>query len=248
MRHRSQLVGSLLLLAASLVATATCAAERSPPGAARVVSTPADTPPSAEGFTGSLVGAELLPRHHTVLYGAMGWPDAIIGVQRGATSAFDWGGRVRLQFGRGLRVGGGGFGLGGNLRLRFARWRGWTFATVAEPELLFHGRPVNHPPLDGDDPNATVALQLGVPSVVADKRLKSDVRLALAAKVPFTIHMVPQAVWQTPVYAEASVEVRLQPRLMLLAQVATGADFYGPGGAGGAAFYAHTRLGLAWRM
>ena len=27
---------------------------------------------------------------------------------------------------------GGGFGLGGNLRLRFARWRGWTFATVAE--------------------------------------------------------------------------------------------------------------------
>jgi hypothetical protein len=175
-------------------------------------------------------------------------PDVEVGAGFGLNSLVDVTPRARLQFGRGMRMGGIGVTTGVAARMKVARTNGWTLALVAEPEVGFHVGASDHPPgLAGpgqDDKTLSASLFAG--GVVADRVVIAGTRLIVGAKVPLTFHLAPAMVMNVPLLVELGMEVAVSKRLFLLARFDGGFDFYGPGGTPGRRPHVRIRVGLGW--
>lgn len=193
----------------------------------------------------SVIGAQTLAQGQKAAYVTVGLPDAEIGLGLGLNSIADVTPRLRLQYGRGTRIGGAGVGVGAAFRMKIARARSWTFAVLAEPEVALH--------LWGEDipPTTTV----GVPALsmspfavgaVADRMVVPGVRVTAGLKVPVTFYLQPEWVMNVPLIAEVGVESEIARNMLLIARIDSGIDFYGPGGLPGTQPYFRVRVGLGW--
>ncbi len=203
---------------------------------------------SANDF--SFLGARSLQPGSQTAYATVGIPDLELGATWGLNTLTDLTPKMRLQFGRGTRVGGGGLALGAALRVRVARWRGWMLAMVAEPELQMHLFSRGHPPMvtAQDESVQSFAISPLAGGVVIDREVISDVRFIAGLKVPLTFYLAPTWVVNVPLVAELGCEARIADNLYLVTRIDGGVDFYGPGGATGSELYFRGRLGLGWTL
>ncbi len=194
----------------------------------------------------SYFGGRTLAAGDSAAYVTIGLPDAEFGASFGINSVADVTPRARIQYGHGARVGGVGFGVGTQLRMKVIRGGGWTAAIVAEPELTVHLFGETHPPtMTAGLPSIAFApLSAGI---VADRQLLSDVRVIAGIKVPLTFYLRPEWIVNVPVIAELGVESQISRGVTLIARVDTGADFYGPGGLPGTRSYLRLRAGIGWQ-
>ena len=202
-------------------------------------------PMSAFGADYSVFGAETLPAGRYAAYATVGLPDLEVGASFGLNSVADVTPRVRLQYGRGTRIGGGGLALGASLRMKIARTSAWSIALVSQPEVSLHLWGKDHPPTTTTSIPA-LAISPFAAGVVADRVVLEDVRVTAGIKVPLTFYMRPEWVMNVPLIAEIGVESKVADNILLLARIDTGVDFYGPGGLPGTAAYFRLRAGLAW--
>lgn len=193
----------------------------------------------------SLFGASTLAPGSRAAYVTVGLPDIEVGAGFGLNSAADITPRLRLQYGRGTRLGGFGTAVGAQLRMKIARSNNWTIALVSEPELSLHFYGKDNPP----------TLSTGLPSlafsplaagIVADRLVLSDVRIIAGIKAPLTFYVTPEWVMNVPLIAELGVEAEVADNLKLVTRFDAGADFYGPGGIAGTQSYFRIRVGLGW--
>ncbi|GEM_PF-2669311 len=193
----------------------------------------------------SYFGARTLAPGNSAAYVTVGLPDAEFGMTFGLNSVADVTPRARIQYGRGGRVGGIGFGMGTQLRMKVARGGGWTAAIVGEPELAVHMFGEDHPPTTttGLPSIAFTPLSAGI---VADKQVLSDVRLVAGLKVPVTFYLRPEWIVNVPIIAELGVESHIADNVVLLTRFDAGADFYGPGGLPSTHSYFRLRAGIGW--
>lgn len=194
----------------------------------------------------SFLGARSLQPGTQTAYATVGVPDLEMGTTWGLNSLVDVTPRLRLQFGRGTRVGGGGVALGAALRMRLASAGGWLFALVAEPEAQVHLYANDHPPTAGNEDVQAVALSPLAGGIVVDKEILDGVRFVAGLKVPLTFYVSPAFVVNLPVVAELGCEAQIADGLYLVTRIDGGVDFYGPGGAPGSELYFRGRIGLGW--
>ena len=198
--------------------------------------------------TFSFLGAETLEPGQSTVYGTVGVPEIEVGAGFGLNSLVDVTPRLRLQFGRGMRIGGLGLSAGVAARMKVARTHGWTIALVAEPELGYHVGGKDHPPVasDATQDNKTFSASLLAGGVVADRMLVPGTRLLAGIKAPLTFHLAPTTVMNVPLLLELGMEVEVGQQLFLLARFDGGFDFYGPGGTPGRRPHVRVRVGLGW--
>ena len=194
----------------------------------------------------SFLGARSLQPGTQTAYATVGVPDLEMGATWGLNSLVDITPRLRLQFGRGTRVGGGGLALGATLRMRIASVGGWMFALAAEPEAQVHLYSKDHPPTVTDEDVQSVAISPVAGGIVVDRELLDGVRLVAGLKVPLTFYVSPTFVVNLPLVAELGCEARIADGLYLVTRIDGGVDFYGPGGAPGSELYFRGRIGLGW--
>jgi len=193
----------------------------------------------------SLFGAETLRPGNKAAYVTVGLPDVEIGAAFGLNSTSDVTPRLRLQFGRGTRLGGAGVAVGAQLRMKVARAARWTFALVSEPELSLHLYPNAHPPTTTSG-MPSLAISPLAAGVVADRLVLPEVRVIAGLKAPLTFYLQPEWVMNVPLIAELGVEAKVGNNLMVLTRFDAGADFYGPGGVAGTESYFRVRVGVGW--
>ena len=205
-------------------------------------------PVSAEDF--SFLGARSLQPGSRTAHVTVGIPDLEMGATFGLNSLTDLTPRLRFQFGRGTRVGGGGVAVGAALRMRLARAGGWMLAVVAEPEVQMHLFSRDHPPVSGAAAEGVQSFGISplAGGSVVDKEILSDVRFIAGLKVPLTFYLAPTWVVNVPLVAELGCEARIADNLYLVTRIDGGVDFYGPGGDPGSALYFRGRLGLGWTL
>ena len=203
----------------------------------------APTPAVAADY--SVMGAQTLAAGRHATYVTVGLPDAELGATFGLNSIADISPRLRLQYGRGTRIGGAGVGVGAALRMKLARARRWTFAALAEPEVSLHLWGNDVPPTTTTGMPALSIAPFAV-GLVADREVLPGVRIVAGLKLPVTFYVQPEWVLNVPLIAELGVETELSRSLILLTRVDTGVDFYGPGGLPGSAPYFRVRVGLGW--
>ncbi len=205
---------------------------------------------SASANDYSFLGARSLQPGSRTAYATVGIPDLEMGATWGLNSLTDLTPRLRLQFGRGTRVGGGGLAVGAALRMRLARLGGWMLAVVAEPELQLHLFSRDHPPVADADGEGVQSFGISpvAGGVVVDREILPDVRFIAGLKVPLTFYLAPTWVVNVPLVAELGCEARIADNLYLVTRIDGGVDFYGPGGDPGTALYFRGRLGLGWTL
>ena len=194
----------------------------------------------------SFLGARSLQPGSQTFYATVGVPDLELGTTFGLNSLVDLTPRLRLQFGRGTRVGGGGVAIGAAVRMRLASWGGWMVALVAEPEAQVHLYSRDHPPTSGDEDVQSVAISPLAGGLVIDKEIIESVRFVAGVKVPLTFYVSPSWIMNVPLVAELGCEARIANNLYLVTRIDGGVDFYGPGGAPGTELYFRGRIGLGW--
>jgi len=196
----------------------------------------------------SFLGARTLQPGSQTAYATVGIPDLEMGVTWGLNSLSDITPKVRLQFGRGTRVGGGGLALGAALRMRLARMGGWMLAVVAEPEIQMHLFSRGHPPVAEGEAVQSFAISPLAGGIVVDKEVLPGVRFVAGLKVPLTFYVAPTWVVNVPLVAELGCEAKIADNLYLVTRIDGGVDFYGPGGESGSELYFRGRLGLGWAL
>lgn len=193
----------------------------------------------------SAVGAETLAEGERALLVSAGLPDIEVGMLWGTGSMTDVLARVRFQYGRGVRVAGGGVTVGATLRMMLARFSGWNLALTSDPELSLHLLGRDHPPT-----NSAGTVAFGVTplsgGVVLDRMLLPELRLALAVQTGVGFFLAPETVLAVPLTAGLGIESKLTDTTWMFARIDTGLDLYGPGGVPGSQAFLRARLGLSF--
>lgn len=203
------------------------------------------TPATAVASDFSYLGATTLKAGQSAGYATVGLPDAEIGLVFGLNSIADATPRLRLQFGRGTRIGGAGVAASAAVRMQVARTNRWTISLVTEPEVSVHLWGNDHPPTSTSGVPALAVTPFSM-GVLADREVLPGVRVIAGIKVPVTVYLRPEWVLNVPVIAEVGAESQIADKLTLLARIDTGADFYGPGGLPGSEAYFRVRVGIGW--
>ncbi|MCB9738785.1 MAG: hypothetical protein H6747_05920 [Deltaproteobacteria bacterium] len=193
----------------------------------------------------SVVGAETLAPGERALVVSAGLPDVEVGMLWGTSSMTDVLARLRFQYGRGVRIAGGGITLGTTLRMRLASFSGWNLALTSDPELTLHILGSDHPPTSKTGPVAFGVTPLAG-GVVLDRMLLPEVRLALAVQTGVGFFIAPDTVVSVPISVGIAVESKLAESMWLFARIDTGYDLYGPGGIPGSDVLLRARLGLSF--
>lgn len=193
----------------------------------------------------SWIGAETLAQGESALIVSAGLPDLEVAYLQGISSIADAAGRLRFQYGRGVRIGGGGVTIGATLRLRLAESAGWSIALVSEPELVLHVLGHDHPPTSKVGGTALGLTPLAG-GLTISRELAPDVRLAVSVATAVGFFVVPDTVLSVPLTAGIGAEAKLTPTTWLFAKIDSGFDFYGPGGLPGSQAFLRARVGLSW--
>lgn len=194
----------------------------------------------------SFLGARTLAPGQQTAYATVGVPDMEFGATWGLNSLTDITPRLRLQFGRGARFGGGGLGLGASIRMHLWQLGGWALALAAEPEVQLHLYSRDHPPVVGEASTQSFAISPLATGLLFDRPINNAVSLTGGVKVPLTFYLAPERVLNVPLIAELGCEVEITRNLYLVTALEGGVDFYGPGGDPGWAPYFRGRIGLGW--
>lgn len=193
----------------------------------------------------SVIGAQTLAAGERALVVSAGVPDVEVGMLWGTGSMTDVLARVRLQYGRGVRFGGGGVTIGATLRMRLASFSGWNLALTSDPELMLHLYGDQHPLT-----NKASTIALGVTplsgGLVIDRMLLPEVRLCVGVQTGVGFFVAPETVLAVPLTAGIGVESLLGETTWMFARIDTGLDLYGPGGVTGSRAFLRARLGLAF--
>ena len=193
----------------------------------------------------SWIGAETLAQGESAMIVSAGLPDLEVAYPQGISSIADAAGRLRFQYGRGVRIGGGGVTLGATLRLRLAESAGWSIALVSEPEVVLHVLGHDHPPTNNNGATAFGLTPLAG-GLTISREIVPDVRLAVSVATAVGFFVTPEMVLSVPLTAGIGAEAKLTPTTWLFAKLDSGFDFYGPGGLPGSQAFLRARLGLSW--
>ncbi|HAN30206.1 MAG TPA: hypothetical protein DCQ06_01290 [Myxococcales bacterium] len=217
-------------------------------GSFGLVSTAHGSEPNSADEEVSFFGARTIAKGRTALWLTAGLPDVEIGALYGLSTLSDVSPTVRFNYGRGLRIGGGGLTAAARFRMKFAETHGWTIAVSGSPGLSLHMSADDHPPSSKAGAHSVVLSPL-VGSLSADKLLTPALRLVLGIEAGIGFFLVPERLIHTPVQAQIGVELHLTKSLFLLARADLGVDMYSQYSAGQAdrsKFLARFRVGLAW--
>ncbi len=193
----------------------------------------------------SWIGATTLPEGEQAFAVSAGLPDIEAAWLHGISTVADAALRLRVQYGRGARIGGGGATVGATLRLHLGELGGWQVALRSEPELMLHLLGIDHPPTTTAG-GMSLALTPLSGGLTLSREVLPDLRVALSVATAVTLFAVPQAVLSVPLHAGLGVEARLDKNLWLFTKVDTGFDFYGPGGVPGGRTALRAYVGLAF--
>lgn len=253
LRWRARL--SAVLLASVAVITLRAVPAAAQPAAtqpAAAVDAPAATPPPAMPQAApnwiddvSFFGARTIAEDAAALYATAGLPDVEIGAVYGLSTLADVTPRVRFQYGRGARIGGGGVSLSSAFRMKFAEWQGWTFAVLGTPEVALHLYGVNNPATTKSSPQ-TFRVTPFAGSLVADRLVLPSLRLILGLEAAVGFFVSPEVVLHTPLAVQLGAELRITERLFLLTRFDTGFDYYSQGSRPGSEIYLRARVGIGW--
>ena len=239
MRRPVSLSRPFLSVAALLLISAT---------ASPVTAQPAPAVPQAEATWVdelSFFGAQTVAEDASALYVTAGVPDVEIGAIYGLSSLADVTPRVRFQYGRGTRIGGGGLSVSSAFRMKFAEWSGWTIAVIGAPEVGLHLYGVDHPPTTKSSPQSFRVTPFAG-SLIADRLMLPSLRLILGLEAAIGFFIAPEFVLHTPLVAQIGAELRVTERLFLLARFDTGFDFYSQSGRPSSDVYLRARVGIGW--
>jgi hypothetical protein len=192
----------------------------------------------------SVLGALTLPAGEQALTVSAGLPDLEVGWLVGLSSLADVRPRLALQFGRGVRIGGGGTTLGATFRLQLAAFSGWHLALTSDPELTLHFFGVDHPPT-ADSTSTAFLLTPFSGGLVLDRALHEDVRLVISVQSAVGAFISPETALHVPVIAGVGGEFRLGDAVWLYTKLDSGADLYGLGSAAGSRAYLRARVGIS---
>ncbi len=193
----------------------------------------------------SWLGATTLPEGEQAFAVSAGLPDVEAAWLHGISSVADAAVRLRFQYGRGARVGGGGATVGATLRLHLGEFAGWQVALRSEPELMLHILGVDLPPTKTAGGMALALTPLSG-GLTLSREVLPDLHVAVSLVTAVTLFAVPEAVLSVPLHAGFGFEGRLDKNLWLFTKVDTGIDFYGPGGVPGTRTALRAYVGLAF--
>ena len=196
----------------------------------------------------SFFGARTIAQGQTALWLTAGLPDVEIGALYGLSTLADFSPTVRFNYGRGLRIGGGGATATARFRMKFAETHGWTIAVSGEPGLTLHLSAQDHPPTTSAGAQSVVLTPIAG-AITADRLLTPSLRLNVGLRAAVGFFLVPESLVHTPIQGQVGVELHVTKDLFLLAQVDLGVDLYSQYSApvsDASRFFTRVRLGLAW--